>query len=81
LRGRKDPSPIRLAIRLLFLEHPPTGFRQTTRHGHGRLSVSFGGLEPQIQIHHMSALDPVLMSDGTVGRFDEGPSQKEVGAA
>src|SRR5437899_4133614 len=81
VRGRSYRSPVRLAIGLLFRENPPAGFCQMTSHCNGRLAVSFRGFEPLIQIHHVASLQPALMDNDAVGRFDEGPLQEEIGTA
>jgi len=80
VRGRSYRSPVRLAIRLLFRKNPPTGFCQVASHCNGCLAVSFGGFESLIQIHHVASLQLVLMDNDAVGRLDEGPLQKKIGA-
>ena len=78
VRGRRYRSPVGLPIWLLFREDPPAGFRQVAGHCDGRLTVSFSGPEPLIQIHHVAALQPALMDYDAVGRFDEGHFRKRL---
>ena len=78
VRGRRYRSPVRLPIWLLLREDPPAGFRQVAGHCDGRLTVSFSGPEPLIQIHHVAALQLALMDNDAVGRFDEGHFRKRL---
>src|SRR5215813_13426270 len=67
VRGRRYRSPVRLTIWLLLREDPPAGFRQVAGHCDGRLTVSFSGPEPLIEIHHVAALQLALMDNDAVG--------------
>ena len=56
MRGRRNPSLLRLAIRLLFAEYPPTCFGQMPRNRDGRFPMSLGRLQSLIQHQRVGAV-------------------------
>jgi hypothetical protein len=51
----------KVAINLLFGEHPPSRFGQVARDGHHRLLMILGAFDPLIEAHHVRSSEPALI--------------------